>query len=139
MKKIWKGFAAALMTITCVGMLAGCGSDDKVGVVDMARVQKEAPVVQQYKEKKEAKQKEVAKELQDAKSSMSDEDFAKKQQQASQELNIFGASMQRQLLTDIQNKAGEVAKDKKIGIIMMKDAALNGGIDVTDDVIAKLQ
>ena len=70
---------------------------------------------------------------------MSDEDFAKKQQQADQELNIFGASMQRQFMTDVQNKAGEIAKDKKIGIIMMKDAAPNGGIDVTDDIIAKLQ
>lgn len=139
MKKIWKGLAAAMMTVACAGMLTGCGSDDKVGVVDMGRVQKEAPVVQQYKEKTEAKQKEVMKELQDAKSTMSDEDFAKKQQQADQELNIFGASMQRQLLTDVQTKAGEVAKDKKIGIVMMKDAAPNGGIDITDEVIAKLQ
>ncbi len=139
MKKIWKGLAAALMTVTCAGMLAGCGSEDKVGVVDMSRVQKEAPLVQQYKEKTEAKQKEVMKELQDAKGTMSDEDFAKKQQQADQELNIFGASMQRQFMTDVQSKAGEIAKDKKIGIIMMKDAAPNGGIDVTDDIIAKLQ
>ena len=134
-----KTLAILLSAVMMLGLLAGCGSEDKVGVVDMSRVQKEAPLVQQYKEKTEAKQKEVAKELQDAKGTMSDEDFAKKQQQADQELNIFGASMQRQFMTDVQNKAGEIAKDKKIGIIMMKDAAPNGGIDVTDDIIAKLQ
>lgn len=139
MKKTWKGLAAAMMTIVCAGMLAGCGGEDKVGVVDMSRVQKEAPLVQQYKEKTEAKQKELNKELQEAQKTMSEEEFAKKRQQADQELNIYGASMQRQFASDIQTKAGEVAKEKEIGIIMTKEAAPSGGIDVTDDIIAKLQ
>lgn len=43
---------------------------------------------------------------------MSAEDFQKKQQQAQQELNIFGASMQRQFMSDIQSKLGDIAKDK---------------------------
>lgn len=139
MKKVWKrlGIVAAMLALT--GMLAGCGGKDNVGVVDMSRVQKEAPLVQQYKQKTEDKQKSIEKELQDAKQNMSAEDFQKKQQQAQQELNIFGASMQRQFMSDIQSKLGDIAKDKNVGIIIVKEAVPSGGIDVTDDLIAKLQ
>lgn len=139
MKKVWKrlGIVAAMLALT--GMLAGCGGKDDVGVVDMSRVQKEAPLVQQYKQKTEDKQKSIEKELQDAQQSMSAEDFQKKQQQAQQELNIFGASMQRQFMSDIQSKLGDIAKDKNVGIIVVKEAVPSGGIDVTDDLIAKLQ
>ena len=139
MKKVWKrlGIVAAMLALT--GMLAGCGGKDNVGVVGMSRVQKEAPLVQQYKQKTEDKQKSIEKELQDAQQSMSAEDFQKKQQQAQQELNIFGASMQRQFMSDIQSKLGDIAKDKNVGIIVVKEAVPSGGIDVTDDLIAKLQ
>ena len=139
MKKVWKrlGIVAAMLALT--GMLAGCGGKDNVGVVDMSRVQKEAPLVQQYKQKTEDKQKSIEKELQDAQQSKSAEDFQKKQQQAQQELNIFGASMQRQFMSDIQSKLGDIAKDKNVGIIVVKEAVPSGGIDVTDDLIAKLQ
>ena len=139
MKKVWKrlGIVAAMLALT--GMLAGCGGKDNVGVVDMSRVQKEAPLVQQYKQKTEDKQKSIEKELQDAQQSMSAEDFQKKQQQAPKELNIFGASMQRQFMSDIQSKLGDIAKDKNVGIIVVKEAVPSGGIDVTDDLIAKLQ
>ena len=139
MKKVWKrlGIVAAMLALT--GMLAGCGGKDNVGVVDTSRVQKEAPLDQQYKQKTEDKQKSIEKELQDAKQNMSAEDFQKKQQQAQQELNIFGASMQRQFMSDIQSKLGDIAKDKNVGIIVVKEAVPSGGIDVTDDLIAKLQ
>ena len=139
MKKVWKrlGIVAAMLALT--GMLAGCGGKDNVGVVDMSRVQKEAPLVQQYKQKTEDQQKSIEKELQDAQQNMSAEDFQKKQQQAQQELNIFGASMQRQFMSDIQSKLGDIAKDKNVGIIVVKEAVPSGGIDVTDDLIAKLQ
>ncbi|WP_443867810.1 OmpH family outer membrane protein [Megasphaera sp.] len=139
MKKVWKrlGIVAAMLALT--GMLAGCGGKDNVGVVDMSRVQKEAPLVPQYKQNTEDKPKSIEKELQDAQQSMSAEDFQKKQQQAQQELNIFGASMQRQFMSDIQSKLGDIAKDKNVGIIVVKEAVPSGGIDVTDDLIAKLQ
>ena len=139
MKKVWKrlGIVAAMLALT--GMLAGCGGKDNVGVVDMSRVQKEAPLVQQYKQKTEDKQKSIEKELQDAQQSMSAEDFQKKQQQAQQERQIYAASMQQQFLSEIQTKLADIAKDKNVGIVVYKEVVPSGGIDVTDDLIAKLQ
>ena len=138
MKRIGKRLAAALCMIAAVGVLSGCGSEDKVGYVDMNRVQKEAPAVQQYQQKIEEKSKSLDAELQQAQQSMSAEDFQKKQQ-ALQERQIFAASMQRQFMTDIQSKLGDIAKDKNVGIIVYKEVVPNGGVDVTDDLIAKLQ
>lgn len=53
MKTMWKRLTAAALLTLCVGMLAGCGGEDRVGVVDLERVRKEAPLVQKYKEKTE--------------------------------------------------------------------------------------
>ena len=111
MKTMWKRLTAAALLTLCVGMLAGCGGEDRVGVVDLERVRKEAPLVQKYKEKTEEKQKSVTED----------------------------ASMQRQFMSDIQTNLGEIAKEKEVGIVMVKEAVPNGGIDVTDELIAKLQ
>ena len=139
MNRVWKRVLTAASIMALAGMLSGCGSDDKIGTVDMTRIQQEAPIVQQYKQKTEDKQKAVEDELKQAQATMSPEDFQKKQAQAQQELNIFGASMQRQLMSDIQSKLGEIAKEKKVGIVVVKEAVPQGGVDVTDDLIKKLQ
>ena len=125
--------------VLTVGMLAGCGSEDKVGVVDMTRVGKEAPQAQQVEQKIKDKQESITKELNEAKGTMSAEDFQKKQQQAQQEFQIYGQSMQQQFVNDVRGKLDEIAKEKKIGVIVYKDAVQKGGEDVTDDLIKKMQ
>ena len=139
MKRLGKRFAAVVCMILAIGALSGCGSEDKVGYVDMARVQKEAPMVQQYQKKMEDKDKALNDELQKENQSMSAEDFQKKQQQAQQERQIYAASMQQQFLSEIQTKLADIAKDKNVGIVVYKEVVPSGGIDVTDDLIAKLQ
>lgn len=139
MKRLGKRFVAVVCMILAIGALSGCGSEDKVGYVDMARVQKEAPMVQQYQKKMEDKDKALNDELQKDKQSMSAEDFQKKQQQAQQERQIYAASMQQQFLSEIQTKLADIAKDKNVGIVVYKEVVPSGGIDVTDDLIAKLQ
>lgn len=139
MKKVWKRLGIVAVMAALTGVLAGCGSNDNVGFVDMSRVQKEAPLAQQYKQKTEDKLKTLNKEMQDAQQTMSAEDYQKKQQQAQQELNIFGASMERQFMSDVESRLADVAKDKNVGIIVYKAVVPSGGIDVTDDLIAKMQ
>ena len=137
MKGAKKKLTALILTVLTAGILAGCGSADKVGVVDTQRVQKEAPLAKQYVE--EQKVQEINKKLAEEKLSMSDEDFQKEQQKQKQELDIYSAGLQRQFKSDLDQKLAEIAKDKEVGIIVDKRAVPNGGIDVTDEVIAKLQ
>ena len=42
-------------------------------------------------------------------------------------------------MSDLESRLGDIAKDKNVGIIVMKEAVPSGGIDVTDDLIAKMQ
>lgn len=139
MKGAKKKLTALILTVLTAGILAGCGSADKVGVVDTQRVKKEAPLAKQYVEKHEQKVQEINKKLAEEKLSMSDEDFQKEQQKQKQELDIYSAGLQRQFKSDLDQKLAEIAKDKEVGIIVDKRAVPNGGIDVTDEVIAKLQ
>lgn len=139
MKRIGKRLATILCMVVAAGILSGCGGEDRVGYVDMTRVQKEAPLAQQYEQKIKDKGQALDQELKEAQQTMSAEDFQKKQQQAMQEQRIFASSMQRQLVSEMQSKMGEIAKEKEVGIILDKQAVPNGGIDLTDDVIAKLQ
>lgn len=63
MKGAKKKLTALILTVLTAGILAGCGSADKVGVVDTQRVQKEAPLAKQYVEKHEQKVQEINKKL----------------------------------------------------------------------------
>lgn len=134
-----KRLTVAALVLVVAGMLAGCGGEDKMGTVDLARVQKEAPQAQKLDQQMTEKRESITKELDEAKKTMSDEEFQKKQAQSMQEFNIYGASMQRQFLSDVQGKLGDIAKDKKLGIVVMKDYVHQGGVDVTDELIQKMQ
>ena len=139
MKAIKKKFTALVLTVLAAGVLAGCGSEDNVGVVDTVRVQKEAPLAKRYIEKREAKREEIQKKLEQDKLSMSEEDFRKEQQKQGQELEICSAGIQRQFKADVDGKLAEIAKKKDVSIIVDQRAVPKGGIDVTDELIAELQ
>ena len=139
MKGAKKKLTALILTVLTAGILAGCGSADKVGVVDTQRVQKEAPQAKQYVEKHEQKIQELNQKLAQEEGTMSEEDFQKEQQKLKQELDIYSAGLQRQFKANLDQKLAEIAKDKEVGIIVDKEYVPNGGIDVTDEVIAKLQ
>ena len=102
-------------------------------------MQKEAPQAKQYVEKHEQKIQELNQKLAQEEGTMSEEDFQKEQKKLKQELDIYSAGLQRQFKADLDQKLAEIAKDKEVGIIVDKEYVPNGGIDVTDEVIAKLQ
>lgn len=139
MRNFRKRFAAAAVVMMLAGLLAGCGGEDKVGTVDMTRVEKESTQAKDLEKKIQDKQESMQKELDQAKTTMSAEDFQKKQAQSQQEFSVYGASMQRQFLSDIQTKLADIAKEKNVGIVVYKEAVPQGGIDVTDDLIKKMK
>lgn len=54
-------------------------------------------------------------------------------------MQAYSMSMQQQFQSQMEGKLAEIAKEKKVGIIVYKEAVPQGGIDVTADVIAKLK
>lgn len=51
---------------------------------------------------------------------------------------IFIQSKQKQIESMIQSQAGIIAKEKNIGIVMNKMSVPAGAVDITDEVLAKI-
>ena len=143
-----KRITAALMSVRCAAALfAGCGKVN-VGYVDQNRIQNEAPQIKASIEEMQGKMTEVQKEaeqkLQEASSSgASDEDMQKLQQQ----MQMKAAGVQQQYAIQIKAKVDaamdDIVKAKKLDTVVNSNGkdgvVVSGGVDITEDVIQKLQ
>ncbi|WP_235901334.1 OmpH family outer membrane protein [Anaerovibrio slackiae] len=143
-----KSITAALMSVLCAAALfAGCGKVN-VGYVDQNRIQNEAPQIKASIEEMQGKMTEVQKEaeqkLQEASSSgASDEDMQKLQQQ----MQMKAAGVQQQYAIQIKAKVDaamdDIVKAKKLDTVVNSNGkdgvVVSGGVDITEDVIQKLQ
>ena len=136
---------AAWKKLACVGMIAlaavfsGCGSEHKVAVVDYQKLEDQSPKIKAIQQEITDKDKEISNRLAEAqKSGLSDEEMQKKVQSAQQERMIFIQSRQKQIESMVQSQAGAIAKEKNIGIVMNKMAVPTGAVDITDEVLAKM-
>ncbi|MBQ2009491.1 MAG: OmpH family outer membrane protein [Selenomonadaceae bacterium] len=136
------------MSVLCAAALfAGCGKVN-VGYVDQNRIQNEAPQIKASIEEMQGKMTEVQKEaeqkLQEASSSgASDEDMQKLQQQ----MQMKAAGVQQQYAIQIKAKVDaamdDIVKAKKLDTVVNSNGkdgvVVSGGVDITEDVIQKLQ
>ncbi|WP_416176737.1 OmpH family outer membrane protein [Dialister sp.] len=136
---------AAWKKLACVGMIAlaavfsGCGSEHKVAVVDYQKLEDQSPKIKAIQQEITDKDKEISNRLAEAqKSGLSDDEIQKKVQSAQQERMIFIQSKQKQIESMVQSQAGAIAKEKNIGIVMNKMAVPTGAVDITDEVLAKM-
>lgn len=132
--------------LACVGLLAvaavfsGCGSENKVAVIDYQKLEQDSSKIKGIEQEITDKDKEIRDRLnQDSQSGLSDEDMQKKVQAAQQERMIFMQSKQKQIQSMVESQAGVIAKEKNIGIVMHKRAVPAGAIDITDEVLAKIE
>ena len=51
---------------------------------------------------------------------------------------IFIQSKQKQIESMIQSQCSSIAKEKNLGIVMNKMAVPSGAVDITDEVLAKM-
>ena len=143
-----KRIIAAAMSVLCAAALfAGCGKVN-VGYVDQNHIQNEAPQIKASIEEMQGKMTEVQKEaeqkLQEASSSgASDEDMQKLQQQ----MQMKAAGVQQQYAIQIKAKVDaamdDIVKAKKLDTVVNSNGkdgvVVSGGVDITEDVIQKLQ
>lgn len=145
---------AVMMALMSVFML-GCGSETKLGYVDTDRIMNEAPQIKTIKDNIDAKNKEIeakATELDQQKGSMSEEDYKKAQLNIQREYQGLDAQYQSQVKNAMDKVLAEVTKEKELSAVVPKqlvrsagmqvqkqDFVVEGGIDITDEVIQKLQ
>ena len=138
MKKSQVAFMLALVfALTLV--LAGCGSNQAVGVLDVNRVMSESPKVKQFQEQLNTKGKELSDTLEKDKASLSQEEFQKKQEAAYSDFVKIKQDLEQQIDSSIKQALEQVSQEKKMGVVLYKNSVAQGGTDITDDVIKRMQ
>ena len=146
MKLTKKSRALLLIGVAAMLVMSGCGKA-KIGYVDGDRSMKEAPQIQSLVEEGNAKiqqaQEDAEKDLAEKKGTMSDEDFQKAQADARRKVAGLNQSYSVQLKQKLDAALADIAKEKKLDAVVDNQAqqkvVIEGGIDVTDDAINKLQ
>ena len=138
MKDMWKRMATGAMMVCALGLVAGCGSSDKVGVVNTEKIIQESNKAKDLNKEMEAKQKEITDRLAQVQGTQSEEEFHNTQMNAQQELQIFGQAKSKEFKAYVESNIQSVAKEKELTVVANDQAIMTGGIDITEDVIKKM-
>ena len=146
MKLTKKSRALLVLGVAAMLVMSGCGKA-KIGYIDGDRIMKEAPQIQSLVEEGNAKiqqaQEDAEKDLAEKKGTMSDEDYQKAQADARRKVAGLNQSYSVQLKQKLDAALADIAKEKKLDAVVDNQAqqkvVIEGGIDVTDDAINKLQ
>ena len=133
--------ALLLVMVFSVVLLAGCGAEkpSTIGIVDMQKVMAENPKIKQMQEQLNTKAKELTANLEKEKATLKPEEFQQKEQIAYAEFMKLKQEFESQIEMQTKKVLEEVAKEKKLGAVIYKNGMAWGGIDVTDEVLKKLQ
>lgn len=138
MKSMWKRMATGAMMVCALGLVAGCGTTDKVGVVSTEKLVQESQKAKDINKEMEAKQKEVTDRLAQVQGTQTEDQFHQTQMNAQQELQIFGQAKGKEFKAYVESNIQAVAKEKELTVVANDQAIVTGGIDITEDVLKKM-
>ena len=141
---IAKKFAASAMLALSL-MTAGCGQG-QIGCVDVNKVMTDAPRVKTLMNEAETKMKDAQQKYdQDvaAKPDMTDEERTKLQADFQRKISGINQATATQIKSRMDVVIAEIAQQKNLDVVLANSAdekiLFQGGIDVTDEVIQKMQ
>lgn len=138
-KKRWSLVVISLMLATF--LLAGCSAEkpSTIGIVDMQKVMTENGKIKEMQEQLNKKAQEITAQLEKEKATLKPEEFQQKEQLAYAEFMKLKQEFEGKIQLQIQKILEEIAKEKKLGAVIYKNGMAWGGIDITDEVLKKLQ
>lgn len=129
---------ATLLIVTFT--LTGCSfGSPSVGVLDVNKIMTDSPKIKGLQDQLNNKGKELSDQLDKEKASLSAEEFQKKQEAAYGEFLKVKQDLEGQIDDSMKQAVGEVAKAKNLSVVLYKNGVAQGGVDVTDEVLAKMQ
>jgi len=132
--------AVVLIAMIATGLLlGGCGSGNNVGVVDVEKVMNESPKAKGFRDQLSTKFNELNAQMEKDKPGISQDEFQKRQEAAYSELVKLRTDLEGQIDASMKQALEQVAQEKKVGVILYKNGVAQGGTDLTDAVISKMQ
>lgn len=142
MKKI----IAAMALMCSTFFIAGCGEPENIGYVDQKKIMTEAPQMTALMEEATKKVEEIENEMKstiDNNQNMSDEDRQKLLSQFERKMDSINQAYSTQIQTKLDTVLAEICKDKNVSVVIdntgTQKILINGGMDLTDEVIQKLK
>ena len=132
-------YLVAISMVIMAVVVSGCGQNKNVGVIDVEKVVTESPKIKVMNEELMAKHKEIEEKLNTDKTTLSEADFNNAKQAADAEFTALRKDLSGKMETEIKKKKKKIAKEKNLSVIIKKNVTVQGGVDVTDEMIAKLQ
>lgn len=117
----------------------GCGRNQQFGVVDMQKVQTDSEVFKNATKELQEKGKAMEDELTKETEGKSDEEAKEIYTEKSAKIRTFQAEQQNKVKSSFEAAAAQVAKEKNLGAILVKEAVPQGGVDVTEDIIKAMK
>ena len=131
-----KQIIAGLLAATALLSFGCSGRNAEFGVVDMHAVESKAAVVKTVQEEVTTKGKALQDEMNTALEGKTGDERKK---DYTSRMNVIRSEAQNKLKASLDTALNEVAKEKGLGAVLIKDAVPQGGVDVTEDVIAKMK
>lgn len=135
--------ATALLASTL--LLSGCGQG-QIAAVDVDKVMADAPRVKTLMSEAEAKIKDAQQKFEQdaaAKPDMTDEETAKLQMEFQRKLEGINQAYASQIRSRMDVVIEEISREKNIDVVINNSESdkliFHGALDVTDDVIKKMQ
>lgn len=132
-------YLLAISMVIMAVVVSGCGQNKNVGVIDVEKVVTESPKIKVMNEELMAKHKEIEEKLNADKTTLSEADFNNAKQAADTEFTALRKDLSGKMETEIKTNLEKIAKEKNLSVIIKKNVTVQGGVDVTDEMIAKLQ
>lgn len=121
-------------------LVSGCSSSaQNVGVLDVNKVMAESPKVKGFQDQLNVKGKELSDKLEKEKAGISAEEYQKRQEAAYGEFVKIKQDLEGQVDASIKQTLEQVAKEKNLSVILYKNGVAQGGTDITDEVIKRMQ
>ncbi len=126
-----------LVTLGLAVLVGGCAP--RLGVVDTQRLLNETVVGLSLQKQLAEREKAMEADLQLLSAQVSKDDLAARRQMHLRELATFRLELEGRLNDRIRKAAAEVARQRRLRIVLVKGPTLMGGVDVTDAVMERLK
>ena len=123
--------AAMIMALPIIG---GCGGGNNIGYVDASKIMTQTSKSIEINKEINAKGKELQAKIDAADADTKVQVIT----DAKQDFEAFNAAKSQELKQYIDQQVNELAKEKKLDVVLLKGAVIGGGVDVTDDLINKM-
>ena len=140
-RKYVTSFILLVALVASVSLISGCAGtgNNAIGILNVEKVMTESAKVKQLQDQLNSRGKELSDQLEKDKPNISAEEYQKRQETAYGEFLRTKQDLESQIDNAIKQALEQVSKEKNLGIVLYKNGVAQGGIDITEDVLKKMQ